>query len=61
MYKASKNYARIAEPKTTVMELPKFDFHLDEDSKIFGITKKDGIVYVKDAIILKQFNQPNIT
>lgn len=58
MYRGSEEYARIAEPLPNV-KLQKFMFQLEktQSSEIFGITKKGGIVYIKNTILLKQFNE----
>lgn len=43
------------------VKLPlKYNFQLEKtpSSKAFGITKKDGIIYIKDVTLLKQYDQP---
>jgi len=55
----SGNYARVAEPLSSV-KLQKLNFYFDNqdnhDSEVFGITKKGGIVFIKDAKLLQTFN-----
>lgn len=56
MYRDSKEYARIAEPLPDIkLQKLYFRFEVDQNPKIFGITD-DGIVYIKNAKLLKQFN-----
>ncbi|VVC28395.1 Hypothetical protein CINCED_3A010229 [Cinara cedri] len=57
VYRGSQHYARIAEPITGVMNLSEFEFK--PTSKIFGITKDGGIVYVKNCKELKKSTQTN--
>lgn len=58
VYRGSGDYVRIAQPWPHIKQ-QKINFRLEEiqNSEIFGITKKGGIVYIKDAEHLKQFNQ----
>jgi len=55
----SGNYVRVAEPLSSV-KLQKLNFYFDnqdnQNSEVFGITKKGGIVFIKDAKLLKTFN-----
>lgn len=62
VYKGSRNYARIAEP-LSILKLQKLSFQLEksQNSEVFGITRKGGIVYIKNANLLKQINEPQVT
>lgn len=62
MFRGSEEYARIAEPLPDE-KLQKFIFKFEktQNSEIFGITKKGGIVYIKNPIMLKQLNQSQHT
>jgi hypothetical protein len=54
-------YARIAEPLPDVrLQKINFRFQVNQNPEIFGITV-DGIVYIKNAIFLKKFNQSQST
>ncbi|XP_060872661.1 proto-oncogene tyrosine-protein kinase receptor Ret-like isoform X1 [Metopolophium dirhodum] len=66
-YKVNTNsgdYARVAEPLSSV-QLQKLNFYFDnqdnQDSEVFGITKKGGIVFIKDAKLLQTFNYSQFT
>uniref|UniRef100_A0A2H8TDK2 Proto-oncogene tyrosine-protein kinase receptor Ret n=1 Tax=Melanaphis sacchari TaxID=742174 RepID=A0A2H8TDK2_9HEMI len=59
--KGSSNYVRVAEPLPNI-KLQKLNFYLEEqDSKVFGVTKKGGIVFIKDAAFLQTFNYSQFT
>lgn len=62
VYKGSKEYARITEP-LPILKLQKniFRFNESHSPKVFDITKKGGIIYIKNANLLKQINQSQIT
>lgn len=61
MYKGSETYCRIAEPLPDVQQNLTFKLEENESLKVFGITEKGGIVYIKDAKLLKKFTQPQVT
>ncbi|XP_060852344.1 proto-oncogene tyrosine-protein kinase receptor Ret-like isoform X1 [Rhopalosiphum padi] len=59
--KGSSNYARVTEPLSSV-KLQKLNFYLeDQDAKVFGVTKKGGIIFIKDAKLLQTFNNSQFT
>lgn len=61
MNKGSSNYARVTEPLFSV-KLQKLNFYLeDQDAKVFGVTKKGGIIFIKDAKLLQTFNNSQFT
>lgn len=61
MYRGSEDYVRVAEPFPDVKS-QKISFKLEDiqNTKVFGITKKEGIVYIKNAQLLKDINQPQV-
>ncbi|CAH1736549.1 proto-oncogene tyrosine-protein kinase receptor Ret [Aphis gossypii] len=59
--KGSRDYARVTEPLSSIKS-QKLNFYLeDKDSKVFGVTKKGGIVFIKDAKLLQTFNNSQFT
>lgn len=60
----SGDYVRVAEPLSSV-QLQKLNFYFEnqdnQDSEAFGITKKGGIVFIKDAKLLQTFNYSQFT
>lgn len=57
----SGDYVRVAEPLSSV-KLQKLNFHFEsQDSEVFGITKKGGIVFIKNAKLLQTFNHSQFT
>lgn len=61
MNRGSGNYIRVAEPLPGV-KLQKLNFYLeDQNSEVFGVTKKGGIVFIKDVKHLQTFNYSQIT
>lgn len=61
MNKGSRDYARVTEPLSSIKS-QKLNFYLeDKDSKVFGVTKKGGIVFIKDAKLLQTFNNSQFT
>lgn len=62
VYRSSKEFARIAEPRPDVkLQKFNFQFEVDQNPEVFGITNKDGIVYIKNVKLLKRFNQSQST
>lgn len=64
MNKNSGDFVRVAEPLSSV-KLQKLNFNFDNqdtrDSEVFGITKKGGIVFIKNAELLRTFNYSQFT
>jgi len=59
--RSSRDYARVTEPFPSIKS-QKLNFYLeDQDSKVFGVTKKSGIVFIKDAKLLQTFNNSQFT
>lgn len=62
MYKGSEDYVRVAEPFSYIKSQKiSFKFEDSQNTEIFGITKKEGIIYIKNAQLLKDINQAQIT
>lgn len=61
MYKGSEKYFRIAEPVPSVEQNVTFVLEENENLDVFNITESGGIVYVKDAELLKNVTQTQVT